>query len=155
MHPIGRKEKKNSHLRWMILPEATKNAAVPLPGLVWHCEFTPLTLTEGGSGCANSRLAGIAASQWRVVVRLERFQWKVSVWIHIGNFRLLLHFSFPTVSAHLDVFAVPNEHRAAVWDTDEAQQQPGPQICRRQEQLGDAAAAGGTETTGAPSSGWS
>lgn len=43
------------------------------------------------------------------------------------------------------VFAVPNEHGAALRDTDEPQQQPGAQICQRKEHLGGAAAARGAD----------
>lgn len=40
---------------------------------------------------------------------------------------------------------VPNGHRAPVRDTDQTQQQPGPQECQQKEQLGDTAAARGTQ----------
>lgn len=42
------------------------------------------------------------------------------------------------------MLAVPDEHGAALGEADEAQQQPGPQVSQRKEQLGGAAAARGT-----------
>lgn len=41
-------------------------------------------------------------------------------------------------------FPVPTGDRAAVRDTDQTQQQPGPQVHQQEEQLRDSAAARGT-----------
>lgn len=58
---------------------------------------------------------------------------------------------FLTISVCPNFFAVPNEHGAALRDTDKTQQQPGPKVCQRKEQLGGAAAARGTDTAHTPS----
>lgn len=78
-------------------------------------------------------------------------------WTAVVSVKVFVFCEVTSVTANfLAVFsAVPTEHGAALGDTDEAQQQPGAQVCQRKEQLGGAAAAGGKDAAPAPASGGS